>query len=315
MSLLPLVSIVIPVKNGASTIYKCLQSIGEQTHRNIEVIIIDSGSMDQTLSIASEFSFTRIIQIPPHDFNHGLTRNLGVSEAKGEFVLLTVQDAYASSNDWIEKMLSHFLQDEEVVGVCGQQIVPHDMDKNPHEWFRPVNGPTVREVQIKDVNFTLSPKQLKEMCGWDDVNAMYRKSVFKEYPFKETNYAEDLNWAKEVVLAGKKIVYDTHARVCHYHHNTYDYAYKRTLTVFYHTYLIFGYLRSVDYSLKDYLLIIYRNFRYSVPLHWIYFNWRAMRAREKASNDLKDKLSEGFESLRQFHESVCATPPQGKQNA
>lgn len=313
----PLVSVIIPAKNGALTIAKCLQFIAEQTHKNIEVLLIDSGSIDETLSIATQFDFVRILQIPPHTFNHGLTRNFGVSEAKGEFVLFTVQDAYANSNDWIEKMLVHFLQDEEVVGVCGQQIVPHDADKNPHEWFRPVSKPGIRIVQIKDFMLAsnLNPKQLKELCGWDDVNAMYRKTVLKECPFRKTDYAEDLQWAKEVVLAGKKIVYDTRAQVCHYHHSTYDYAYKRTLTVYFHTYSIFGYIRSVNYSFRDYLIIVYRNIKYKAPLHWIFFNWRAMRARQKASDDIKAHLNKDIESLRRFHDMICKTPPQGKQNA
>ena len=316
MSQSPLVSIVIPAKNGASTIEKCLQSISEQTYKNLEVLLIDSGSTDDTIFIASRFCFVRILEIPPHTFNHGLTRNLGVSEANGDLVLFTVQDAYGASTDWIETMVNHFLIDQEVVGVCGQQIVPHDQDKNPHEWFRPINSPTIRKVQIKDPALTsqLSPQQLKEICGWDDVNAMYRKLIFKSFPFKKTDFAEDLHWAKEVVLAGHKVIYDTHARVCHYHHSTYDYAYKRYVTVLYHYYKIFGYRTRIEYSIRDFLTIIYRNLKYGAPLKWIFFNWRLMMAKQNASKDIAKKLNESDRSLDEFHLSVCKTPPQGKQN-
>ncbi|WP_347159305.1 glycosyltransferase family 2 protein [Pontibacter chitinilyticus] len=311
-----LVSVVIPTKNGASTIFKCLNAISEQTLKKLEVILIDSGSTDNTLAIAAQFNFVRIIEILPHTFNHGLTRNLGASEAKGKFVLLTVQDAYASSNDWIEKMLNHFLHDKEVVGVCGQQIVPHDPDKNPHEWFRSFSEPIPKVVEVKDRQklAAMLPVELHSLCGWDNVNAMYRKSILLEYPFEEVSFGEDMRWIKRVVLDGKKVVYDYSCRVYHYHHGTYNYIYKRTLTVLYHTYKNFGYLRKLRYPTAEYLKVIYRNFKYRVSPLWITFNWRRMNAATKAYRDAARYLRMGEDALDKFHDEECGRPPQGQQN-
>jgi len=94
----PKISIIIPVKNGISTIEACLSEIFKQTLiSDTEVIIIDSGSTDSTLEIVKKYPII-LHQIPPEEFGHGKTRNLGVSIAKGEFVVMTVQDARPSSD-------------------------------------------------------------------------------------------------------------------------------------------------------------------------------------------------------------------------
>lgn len=312
----PLVSIIIPTKNGAPTLRKCLNAIAAQTYKKVEVIVIDSGSEDETIAIASDFSFVNIVEIPSYSFNHGTTRNLGVKEAKGEYLLYTVQDAFAVSNDWIETMLEHFLQDREIVGVCGQQIVPHDQDKNPHEWFRPYSLPIPRVVHFPDPKElkALSPKEFYQACGWDNVNAMYRKCILLKVPFQERSFGEDMAWAKEVVVNGNKIVYDFRCRVNHYHHSTYDYTYRRTLTVLYNIYFNFGFVREINYSPIHYLKIIYRNFKYKAEPGWIYFNWMKMFAAKKAYNDMLNALEKGETALQQLHLKNCGMPPQGKQN-
>jgi rhamnosyltransferase len=311
----PFISIVIPTKNGAQTIDKCLASIANQTYKNFEVILVDSGSTDNTLTIASSYDFVRILEISPSEFNHGLTRNYAVKNALGELVVMTVQDAYPVDELWLSKLMSHF-QDLNVVGVCGQQVVPHDLDKNPHEWFRPQSEPNIRVVHFPDKLKVevLSPKEFREACSWDNVNAMYRKSILLDFPFPEVSFGEDMAWARSVITAGQKLVYDSNCRVYHYHHSTYNYTYKRAFTVLYFTYKNFKFLRAFDYSISDYLKIIYRNFRFNADLYWIVFNWNKMRATSKAAKDFKKYLAISENALDKYHAKICGVPPQGFQN-
>lgn len=145
------ISIIIPVKNGEKTIHKCLNAIKEQTlFEQSEVIIIDSGSTDGTLEILKNYSFVRLYHIEPHEFNHGATRNYGVSLAKGEFVVMTVQDAWTSGEKWLETMYQHF-KDEKVMAVVGQQVVPHEKGINPHQWYRPVSKPRLIEIYFENL--------------------------------------------------------------------------------------------------------------------------------------------------------------------
>jgi rhamnosyltransferase len=137
------ISVVIPVKNGASWLDACIQGIMSQTlFYKTEIIAIDSGSTDDSLAVLNKYP-VRIYQIAPAEFNHGLTRNYGVELSRGEYVVMTVQDARPADDQWLEKLLKGFSVAENVAGVCGSQIVPHDRDKNPVDWFRPVSTPTI----------------------------------------------------------------------------------------------------------------------------------------------------------------------------
>ena len=157
----PTVSVIIPVRNEAKRIRQCIEGILKQTVPVHEIIVIDSGSTDGTLGILAEFPQVDLIEIDGSTFNHGLTRNLGVERATGEFCQLTVGDAYAYNEFWLEEMLKGFV-DDEVMAVCGQQVVDHLPENNPMQWFRPSGPPTFRRVQHKDGAWDLlSPEEKK----------------------------------------------------------------------------------------------------------------------------------------------------------
>ena len=78
------VSIIILTKNGEEHLDALLQSVGEQeTSCRTEIIVIDSGSRDNTLSIVDRYP-VRLHCIPPEEFGHGKTRNLGAGLARGD---------------------------------------------------------------------------------------------------------------------------------------------------------------------------------------------------------------------------------------
>jgi glycosyltransferase involved in cell wall biosynthesis len=98
------VSIIIPTKNSASTLEACLKSIKNQTYKNIEVIVVDNNSADNTKSIARKF--TNLV------FDKGPERsaqvNYGVTKANGEYVY---------------KVDCDFIIDKNVVEECVQEIL------------------------------------------------------------------------------------------------------------------------------------------------------------------------------------------------
>ncbi|HXD78105.1 MAG TPA: glycosyltransferase family A protein, partial [Puia sp.] len=198
-----LFSIVIPVKNGDFWLDKLLRRlVGQTLFSRSEIIVIDSGSTDESLAIVAKYP-VRLIRIPPDSFNHGLTRNLGASEAKGEYVVMTVQDAVPENDQWLERFLEGFA-DDDVAAVCGQQVVPHERDKNPVLWFRPVSAHRTWYCHYADpADFLkLSPSEQREIAGWDNVTAAYRRRVLLEHPFPATDFAEDITWARMMLLKG-----------------------------------------------------------------------------------------------------------------
>ena len=83
--------------------------------KDIEIIIVDSGSTDRTLDFAKRFN-AKVIQIKPEEFSHSYARNLGAKHASGDFLLFTVQDALPPSETWLHEMFT-VLSDNQVAAV------------------------------------------------------------------------------------------------------------------------------------------------------------------------------------------------------
>src|SRR6185503_1987399 len=99
-----LISIVIPVKNGDHWLEALFEKLVTQTlYPQAEIIVLDSGSTDRSLEIIARYP-VKLINIPPKEFNHGETRNVGVRAARGKYVVMTVQDALPFSNDWLQHL-------------------------------------------------------------------------------------------------------------------------------------------------------------------------------------------------------------------
>ena len=230
-----MISVIIPVKNGGKTLDKCLSSILNQVINSaVEIIILDSCSTDDSVDIAKRYGST-VITIPNGTFDHGSTRNIGIGYAKGEFLYLTVQDAYLAESNQLARMMHHF-DDPLIMAMTGMQAVPHDRDKNPALWFKRFSKPVPFFKQAnKDDYIKLSNQEKFEMAGeWDNVNAMYRKAALAQIPFTKTEFAEDKIWATDALLAGMKIGFDPSILVYHYHHSDFFYAFNLAYTVNYH---------------------------------------------------------------------------------
>jgi len=185
---------------------------------------------------------------------------------------------------------------------------------NPHEWFRPVSADSIRKVYYasREEFVCLSPDQLKKACVWDDVNAAYRKDVLLEIPFRPAFFGEDAMWAMDALERGYALIYDTSVRVHHYHFQTFQYTYKRTLTQLYFDFKIFRYQRKWSFDSKEYLKIIYRNFKYKAAPKWILHNFQMVKAMKKAFQDFYKYLDKGESNLDWFYHRICKVPPQGK---
>jgi glycosyltransferase involved in cell wall biosynthesis len=116
-----LVSVVIPCFNGEGTIRRGIESIFQQTHPNIEIVVVDDCSKDSTAEILR--SFGDRIRAIFHPKNRGTAGayNTGSQAANGRFLLLMASDCYLSDPDYIAKGLEHF-HDPTVAGVIGQGI-------------------------------------------------------------------------------------------------------------------------------------------------------------------------------------------------
>ncbi|WP_179317361.1 glycosyltransferase family 2 protein [Winogradskyella undariae] len=287
----PIISIVIPVKNGIATIKACLDAIFAQTLiEETEVIIIDSGSTDGTLEIIKDYAI-RLYKIPPKNFNHGSTRNYGVSLAKGEFVVMTVQDAIATNDNWLKQMLYHF-DDNTVAGVCGMQMIPQKQSINPFEWTRPISQPNIRSFQYtNELDFLkLAPLKKREVCGWDNVNSMYRKTILEQIPFDTVKFGEDIRWAIKSIQAGFKIVYDPNCKVAHYHPFDKKLEFDRKYIELAQDYVLLDLNAKHIPVFKSIAQLIYRAIKWRINPKWIKVQIQRLLQYNKACHQFdKDK--------------------------
>lgn len=112
-------SVIIPTYNAEDVIGVCLDSIFNQTEKNIEIVCVDDGSTDSTLSILEDYADnnTNIRLVKQNHQGPGPARNLGIENATGKYISFLDADDRYYQKDAVEKMLSACMQEE--VMICG----------------------------------------------------------------------------------------------------------------------------------------------------------------------------------------------------
>ncbi len=88
----PLISVIIPTYNRANFLGEAIESVLSQTYKNLEVIIIDDGSTDDTRQLIEKYTDKRIIYLYQEHGGTSAARNKGIQEAKGEYIAFLDSD-------------------------------------------------------------------------------------------------------------------------------------------------------------------------------------------------------------------------------
>lgn len=122
----PLVSVIVPCYNAARFLRKCLKSIAKQTHQNLEILLVNDGSTDDTLSIFQEFAAqdnrARIVNMPQ---NRGLqwARFEGIKAVKGDYLMFVDGDDFID-RDYVATMLKSILDaDADIASATGNYVI------------------------------------------------------------------------------------------------------------------------------------------------------------------------------------------------
>ncbi len=240
----PRISIVLPTKNGAATLPALFDACARQRiDEPFEIVAIDSGSTDGTLDILNARA-DRVVRIAPGDFNHGTTRNVGIEHAGGELVVLLVQDAEPASADWLSALTAPFSDDPRLAGTFARQRPRREanaLTRFYHErWAGASQQPAVVEIANREAFAALTPGERMRLCTFDNVCSCVRRSVWTAHPFKATAIAEDLEWARDVLLGGYRLAYVPSAAVIHSHERSPRYEFMRTAVLHHRLYDLFG---------------------------------------------------------------------------
>jgi glycosyltransferase involved in cell wall biosynthesis len=220
-----LVSVAVPVRNGADVLERTLAAVRAQRRDpsvSIELIVCDSASSDRSVSIARAFG-AEVIQIPVESFSHGETRNLLMRRAQGEYVAFLTQDAVPADQGWLSRLLDGFTLAPDVGLVYGPYR-PRD-DASPivarelTEWFRsfaPDGAPRIDRLCLSER--TNPATALDGIRGFfTDANGCVARAAWEAVPFRAIPYAEDRALAVDMLRAGYAKVYLPDAPVIHSH--------------------------------------------------------------------------------------------------
>ena len=115
------VSVIIPVYNAETDINECLESVINQSLQNIEIICVDDGSTDSSVSHIEAICDERIILLKQKNSGSGIARNLGIRKAKGEFVIFMDPDDYYPNEYVLEDL--YVTAKEKNVYICGGNVI------------------------------------------------------------------------------------------------------------------------------------------------------------------------------------------------
>lgn len=151
----PLVSIIVPVFNGERYLSEALRSIENQTYPNIEIIVVNDGSLDETLSVIRTFPSVIAITQPHRGLSTAL--NNGIQNAKGEFfAFLDADDVWVKDKLWNQMKI--FMENPRIEAVFGHIVQfrcsrksMEEEEKNP---FNRMPGYCKGSMLIKKTSFS-----------------------------------------------------------------------------------------------------------------------------------------------------------------
>ena len=198
------VDIIIRTKNEEEKIQECLEMINKQkTTKKYIVTIIDSGSTDSTLKIASKYD-VNIYQIDPKDFNFGTSMQLGIELSKGIYCVFVSAHAIPVNNEWLEEMLRKF-DNNKIAAVYGKQSY-----KNEATLLEKINLDSTfdneERIQIWNESYKKYNDYKKEIF-FSNANSCILTKIARKIPFSKIDASEDREWAMRILKKGYIIIY------------------------------------------------------------------------------------------------------------
>ncbi|MDS0278502.1 glycosyltransferase family 2 protein [Halomicroarcula sp. S1AR25-4] len=209
------VSVLLLTKNGLPDVRRVFERVRAQsTDRDVEIVVVDSGSTDGTTSVAETYADV-FVEIPPEDFHHGRTRNLAAEQASGDVLVYLTQDAVPADDEWLARLTAP-LADPDVGIAYGRQVAKDGakpMEQFFYSYFYPEEERTLDHTATRDERrFYLEHIYISDVC------AAMERGVWKSVRFEDdVAMSEDKDFALRALRAGHGIVYEPSAVVRHSH--------------------------------------------------------------------------------------------------
>jgi glycosyltransferase involved in cell wall biosynthesis len=203
---IPLISVIVPIYNVETYLEKCLNSIINQTYKNLEIILVDDGSPDNCGKICDEYALKEKRIKVIHKPNGGLSdaRNAGLDIAKGEYIAFVDSDDYIAENMY-EDLLCIAQKEAADIVTCAIYI-----ENNKGIKVSYVEG--MDNLDIDEVRYlVLMDKYSNCACG-----KLYKADLFKDLRFFVGVYSEDLFIMPTLFCKAKKAIF---TKIPYYYYN------------------------------------------------------------------------------------------------
>lgn len=198
----PRVSIIVRAYNEAEHLPTLLERIAQQSFRDHEVILVDSGSTDDTVGIAARWG-ARVVHIAKDQFTFGRSLNVGCAAARGELLVMASAHVFPIGREWLGGLVAAF--DDPQVGLAYGRQTGHARSRFSETiLFR-------QQYPLRS-----NPDQRTPFCN--NANCAVRRALWALHPYDETlTGLEDLAWGQWALAQGHRVAYVAEAAVEHLH--------------------------------------------------------------------------------------------------
>ena len=207
----PLVSVIVPVYNVLPYLREALDSVINQTYKNLEILVVDDGSTDGSGEVCDEYlSDPRVIVI--HQENKGLSgaRNTGLDRMTGEYVaFLDSDDAFMP--EMIEKMLDAIMRNDTDASICGYDACY--TNKSIYlSYFRRTRDIHFCEEKVLSYKEVLNLLIVDKIC-WAVWNKVFKRYIWNNIRFPEGDNFEDMRIMCQIIEQCRQITIVPDVRV------------------------------------------------------------------------------------------------------
>ena len=222
------VSIVIPTKNAGVEFELLLKNLTNQKgFSRIEIIVVDSGSTDNTVNISRKYG-AKIIQIKPEEFSHSYSRNLGAENASCEYLCVMTQDALPSSLYWLYNLYQAMNSEPNIAAVSCVEYPRADSDLyhrafvSNHYKYLGANNKDIIMTYPNDSDYD----SVRKNGQLSDITCFIKRETLLKYKYRG-EFAEDLDLGMRLISDGYQLAFLGNEVSIHSHNRPPYYYLKR----------------------------------------------------------------------------------------
>ncbi len=189
------ISVIVAVYNTEKYVEKCLRSLLNQTYQNLEIIVVEDGSTDNSKEVLKKYSHNDKIKLIYNQKNSGLSysRNVGLENATGDYIGYIDSDDYVDL-DYYEKLMQAIIDNKAEIAICDIKVV--DEDTNTEVISRCCNSDEFNIYNVVNNGLAASA------C-----NKLFKKELISKYKFAEGKVNEDIAVVIPTLVEAKKLCY------------------------------------------------------------------------------------------------------------